>query len=52
MKHPIGYKCPKCGVYSDKPTEIKKLGKGWLRFTYECGHIETVRPKTIGKWAS
>ena len=48
MTLPIGYKCPKCGEYSDKPTKVKRLGKGWMRFIYGCGHIDTARPKTIG----
>ena len=49
MTHPIGHKCPVCGEYSDKQTKIKRLGKGWLRFSYGCGHTETTRPKTIGR---
>ncbi len=47
MRHPIGYKCPICGEYSDKPTQIKRLGKGWMRFIYGCGHEQSTRPKGI-----
>ena len=47
MNHPIGYKCPKCGEYSDKQTEIKRIGKEWFRFTYGCGHQDTARLKSL-----
>ena len=48
MPLPKGYKCPKCGEYSDKKTKVIEIGNGWYKFIYGCGHQEKSRMKTIG----